>query len=249
MDAEKTKTDRKQLPPNNKIPAQKDQKLHAGHRERKRSQYIACGEGSFADHELLELLLFYSIPRKDTNAVAHKLLNQFGSLRAVLTASMKDIAKVGGIGENTAILLSLIAPLYRRAMMSGESKGNGRLLNTTERIGAYLVNLFLGESKEIMYQICLDTRGRRINTFRVSEGGPSGVDLNIREIVSNAMFCNAVMVVLAHNHPSGIAYPSPGDQVGTEQVREALEAVGVRLADHIIVAGDEYFSMSREQMI
>ena len=139
--------------------------VHDGHRDRKKAQYRRCGSEPFADHELLELLLFFAIPRVDTNPAAHALLDRFGSLQAVFTASVDELAKVPHIGPNAALLISLIPTLYRRAMVSAAN--SEFVLDTRARMGEYFRELLSAEPKEVMYQLCLDAKGRRRNIYRV----------------------------------------------------------------------------------
>lgn len=230
-----------------KNPTAKKENIHTGHRRRLREKFLLYGADAFHDHELLELLLFYAKPRVDTNHIAHKLLNQFGSLQRVFAAPISEIAKVEGLGESSALLIAMIAPLYRRAMIS-EMKDEV-ILDTIERLGAYFTKLFVAEKFEVMYQLCLDAKGRKLKLYKINEGCPAGVGFNMREIVSNALVSNAAMVVLAHNHPSGVALPSPADETGTIQVREALEAISVTLADHIIVADNDYVSFRESHLL
>ena len=220
---------------------------HSGHRERKRRQFRHHGIDAFADHEVLELLLYYAIPRRDTNPVAHALMDRFGSLNAVLSAPVEELERVPGVGESAALLLKLVPQVYRRARTSISK--NEVVLDTSERIGEFFVEQFVAQTEEVMYQLCLDAKGRLLSCRKVCEGDISSVGLNLRKIVENAILCNAVMVALAHNHPSGVALPSHEDKIATLQVKEALEAVHVRLADHIIVADDDYVSLRQEGLL
>ena len=220
---------------------------HSGHRERKRRQFRDHGIDAFADHEVLELLLYYAIPRRDTNPMAHALMDRFGSLNAVLSAPAEELARVEGVGPSAAALLKLVPQVYRRARISltqGEV-----ILDTSERIGEFFVEQFVAQPTEVMYQLCLDAKGRMLCCRKICEGDASAVGLSLRKIVENALLCNAVLVALAHNHPSGVALPSREDKVATLQIRDALEAVDVRLADHIIVADGDYVSLRQEGML
>ncbi len=216
--------------------------IHDGHRDRKRDQFLRSGAESFAEHELLELLLFYAVPRKDTNPIAHELINRFGSLQGVLSAPFEELTKVPDIGKNAAVLIQLIAPLYRQSLIFAPD--HEVVLDTRERIGKYFQDIFIAHPKETMYQLCLDAKGRRLDLSKVGEGDVGSVGLNVRRIMENALRSRAVLVVLAHNHPSGVALPSEEDRVATEMVREALENMGVRLVDHFIVADNDYISMA-----
>jgi len=216
--------------------------VHDGHREKMRQRFLAGGLATFADHEALELLLYYSIHRRDTNVTAHLLLERYGTLKAVLSAPVEDLQKVSGIGENTAILLRLVPRLVQKARLSD----NGReiVLNSTEKAGAYLLDRFVGEKNEVIFQLCLDRKGKLIACKRMSDGGAAAADLNVRHLVENALLTSASAVILSHNHPSGIALPSQEDYATTRQVQEALRTIGVELADHIIVADGDFVSLA-----
>lgn len=221
--------------------------VHDGHRARKREQFLQHGLDAFADHEVLELLLFYALPRRDTNPVAHELIDRFGSLEQVLAASPEDLEQIPGMGTAAAALIKLVPQITRRARVS--SADTELPLDTTERIGRFFVEQYIAEKQEIMYQLCLDAKGRMLSCRRVSEGSAAAVSLNLRQIVENALRSNAVLVALAHNHPSGVAFPSREDIAATLQVRGALETIGVQLVDHIIVADDDYVSLRQEGLL
>ena len=221
--------------------------VHKDHRSRKRRQFYEHGSDAFADHELLELLLFYGIARKDVNSLAHRLIDEFGSLEAVFSAPLEALERMEGIGQQTAVLIKLVPHLTHRAYLS--SRKNEIPLDTVERIGDFFVELFTCEGNEVMYQLCLDAKGRKLNCRKVSEGDPSAVSINLRQIVQNALGCNAVMVALAHNHPSGVPFPSHGDKIATQQIADALRAVNVQLVDHIVVAGGDYISFRHDGLL
>lgn len=215
--------------------------VHEGHRERKKRQFRENGLDSFQEHEVLELLLYYAIPRRDTNPIAHALLKRFGSLDAVFAAPEEELMRVDGIGENAAALIRLILPLYRRIRISASAEET--ILNSTEKAGAFFVDRFAGERTEIMYQACLDAKGKLLNVQKLSSGDVDFVYADIRSIVQNALLCRASAVVLAHNHPSGVALPSEADNTVTLQIHQVLQSVGVTLFDHIIVADDDFVSL------
>ena len=214
--------------------------LHEGHRARKRAQFNTHGLDAFADHEALELLLFYAIPRRDVNPVAHRLMQRFGSLEGVFSASFEDLASVEGMGENAATLLRLVLPLCRRVRTSG---GAPVILDTTDRAGAYFLELFLGEKEEKLYEACLDAKGKLLGIFCLGVGDMEHLRLNMRKVVENALATAASAVILSHNHPSGIALPSPEDDMATQQLRTALSSIGVSLVDHIVVADGDFVSL------
>ena len=207
-----------------------------------RRRFLTVGLESFADHEVLELLLYYAIPRRDTNPIAHALMERYGSLSAVLSAPAEDLQRVEGVGESAAILIRLVPQLYRKARLSDAAQTV--VLSSTEPAGAYLLELFAEESREILYQLCLDQKGKLLACKRLDAGGVSSAELDIRLLVENAILTSASAVILSHNHPSGVALPSQMDYVTTDRARAALATIGVTLADHIIVADGDYVSMA-----
>ena len=215
--------------------------IHDGHREKMRQRYLKGGLEGFADHEALELLLYYAIPRRDTNPIAHALMERYGSLSAVLTAPVEDLCKVEGIGESAAILLRLAPQLYQKARLSDAEQET--VLNSVDRVGTYLLQRFIGERREVVYQLCLDRKGKLLACKRLGEGGVASADLDIRKLMENAILTSASAVILAHNHPSGVALASKEDYAATTRVREALATIGVTLVDHIIVADGDYVSL------
>ena len=216
--------------------------IHDGHREKMRQRFLKSGLDAFADHEALELLLYYAIPRRDTNPIAHALMERYGSLSAVLAAPVEDLKKVEGVGESAAILLKLAPQLYRKAKMSDAEQET--ILSSVERVGAYLLERFAGEKNEVVYQLCLDRKGKLLVCKKLGEGGVTSADLDIRRLVENALLTGASAVVLAHNHPSGVALPSRDDYAATDRAKTALAVVDVALIDHIIVADGDFVSMS-----
>lgn len=217
--------------------------IHDKHRERMRQRFLEGGLNGFADHEALELLLYYAIPRRDTNPIAHALMDRFGSLSGVLSAPVEALKQVDGVGDSAAVLLRLAPLMVQKARL--EQTGRDMILDSRESVGAYLLELFSQERNEAAYQICLDRKGKLLSCKRLSEGSACAVNLDIRKLVENALLSSASSVILAHNHPSGIALPSEADHAATERAKTALMSVGVRLVDHIIVADHDFVSFSQ----
>ena len=217
--------------------------IHDGHREKMRERFLRGGLDSFADHEALELLLYYAIPRQDTNPIAHALMDRYGSLSAVMAAPIEDLQKVKGVGESAAILLKLVPRLCHKARLA-DAQRQELIFNDVRRTGAYLLERFAGEKNEVLYQLCLDRKGKLLVCKRLGEGGISSAPLDVRKLVENAILNSASAVILAHNHPSGIAQPSQEDFVATEQAKNALDTIGVRLVDHIVVADRDFVSFA-----
>ncbi len=220
--------------------------IHDGHRARKKEQFLRMGLDSFADHEALELLLFYAIPRKDTNPIAHALLRKFGSLDGVLHASVEQLQQVEGVGESAAVLLTLLPALMSRSMRAPVKE---KILNSVESSGKFFLKLLANERREILYQACLDAKGKLIVCKKLSEGDADSAAFSVRQVVENALLADASMVVLAHNHTSGVALPSESDQIVTRRVKLALKAVDIDLMDHVIVSDGDYVSMAQSGML
>lgn len=220
--------------------------LHDGHRQRKRERFLKQGADGLADHEVLELLLYYAIPRRDTNELAHRLIQHFGTLDAVFQALPEALMQVSGIGENAAVLLNLVPAAQRcaRRSVSGE-----RILNSVERCGAYFMDLLDGQRRELLYQVCLDGKGKVLSSRCLAEGDVSMAAVSVRQVVEYALRAGAVGVVLAHNHPSGVALPSREDISTTRYIRDALRTMNIQLVDHIVVADEDYVSMAASGML
>lgn len=219
----------------------KKKNVHEGHRERMRNKYVNKGIEVFEQHEILEMLLFYAIPRKNTNDIAHRLLEACGSLSAVFDAPI-DILMQQGLSYNAAVLLHMI-PDLSRAYQSDKFDNEEKII-TDENIGKKMVHLFAGKNEECVYAFFLDAKGKEKYSGIISKGDASSAPLFSKDIVSIAARCKAVTVIIAHNHPSGVAFPSKADLEATADIADALDTIGIHLADHIIVADRDYISLS-----
>lgn len=215
--------------------------IHDGHRQRLKARFLEQGLDGFTDVQVLELLLFYAIPRRDTNPIAHELLEKFGSLRQVLEAPVQRLTEVEYITENAAALLKL-APAMLRYYQVDKVKEEMPLV-TIQACGDYLKHFFLGRKNETVFLLCLDAKCKVLACREVGEGSVNSANVPIRRVVEIALAEGASTVVLAHNHPSGIAIPSGEDIATTRRLYAALSTVDVILADHIVVADDDYVSM------
>lgn len=220
--------------------------LHDGHRQRKKEQFLQHGLDGFADHEVLELLLFYAIPRRDTNELGHRLLEKFGSLDGVFSAPAEELRKVEGVGENAAALLSLLGAVRQR--LCRESMKD-RIVGSVKEAGDLFLTLLRHERREVLYLACLDAKGKLLNCRRLSSGTTSMTALSVREVVETALRCDASRVVLGHNHPSGVALPSEEDRQVTLQIQQALRTMSITLMDHIVVADGDFVSMAASGML
>ena len=216
--------------------------LHEGHRARLKARFREHGMDNFDDHNVLELLLFYSKPRGDTNPTAHELLNRFGSLSEVFDAPFEELEKTLGVGETSALLIKLIPQIARRYMLSRTVPD--KVLDSSKRAGEYLMPYFFGERDECVYLVCLDAKCKVLATRLILRGSVNSAAINVRKIVEVALSFNSTSVVLAHNHTSGIAIPSVEDKATTTRLYDALAAVDINLADHIVVADDDFVSFA-----
>lgn len=215
--------------------------IHDGHRQRLKERFTKEGLDNFNELQVLELLLFYCIPRQDTNPLAHALLDRFGSLAQVLEAPSSELKKVPGIGDSAATFLPLMASLCRYYLVNRTS--SNCILDSIEQCGAYLLPFFYGRRNEIVYLLCLDAKCKVLACKEIGEGSVNSASVPIRRIVETALGVNATSVVLAHNHPSGMALPSAEDQLTTRRLAVALNAVDIELVDHLVVADDDYVSL------
>ena len=213
---------------------------HKGHRERLKQRYAESGLDSFHDINAIELLLFYCIPRTDTNAIAHDLIKEYKTLSGVFYASPEDLRSFPGIGENSVQFFSLLKDIYRR--IQTEETIPDYIRDSSSAID-YLRSLYLFADNEIIYLLSIDSQRRLIACNKINEGSVGSVDVSIRKIAETALAKKAYSVIISHNHPNGAARPSDDDIVFTRRINDALTGIGVGFDDHIIIAGDESISM------
>jgi len=224
-----------------------DKKLHQGHRQRVKKRYLNEGLDAFEDHQVLEMLLFYCIPMKDTNELSHKMIREFGSLAGLFEADPRDICRRCGVSENTAILISAIPSLARRYFKS--KWGKKPVLNSSTIAGEYAISLFAGRTYEAFFVICLDSQNGVNNAVLVHEGTINEAPVYPRIIVETALRHQANSIILAHNHPGGSLQPSREDMEITRRISTALNAISIKVVDHIIVGGDKYMSFAERGLI
>ena len=220
--------------------AEKKRAIHAGHRGRVREEFLARGIEGWPDHRVLELLLFYALPRGDVNPLAHELIDRFGSLDRVLDALPEELMKVKGMGEHSAALLKLIPAVIGR-YLEGRA-GPGTVIHTAEEAGHALAPCFYGARNEMVYVLCLDAKEKLVGVRKISEGNNSNSDVTIRRVAEECMALQASFCYLAHNHVSGLALPSPEDMNATAVVREALRPLGVEVLDHLVFVDGDFVS-------
>jgi len=216
--------------------------IHKGHRVRMRERFLKHGFEGFSDHEILELLLFYAVPRRDTNPLAHAILNEYKSLANVFDADTHDLAKIPGVGENIAAFLSMIPALVR---LYEKSRFNEKaFLYNTERMGQYAVSLLKGETNEVFAMICLDSNRCVHWSGIIATGVIDRIEAYPRRVMAEVIKHNAKTVIFAHNHPHGTLMPSVSDKDATRQLTELLRGIDVTVLDHIIVSENRFYSMA-----
>ena len=220
---------------------------HIGHRERVKTEFLTRGIEGWPDHRVLELLLFYALPRGDVNPLAHELIDRFGDFAGVLDASEEDLMTVEGVGPATARMLHLMPDVCRYYTQC--RTGRNGCLKTTEQLAEHLMGLFAGAAQERALLLALDSRSRVRATLWLKDGTSDRVSLAIKDVVAAALKGGTDRVVLCHNHPNGVALPSREDIQATENIVRALGLVHVLLRDHIILTETEYFSMREENRL
>ncbi len=214
---------------------------HEGHRRRMRERFIKQGLEGFAPHEMLELILFYGIPRANVNPLAHRLMDAFGSLHGVLEADAKDLAKVEGIGESTAVLLSLFGHMNRELEKSRSAER--KKLPNRGAAQKHCLGLLMGLRQEHLYLVCLNAQMEFLQNALIAKGTLNEVQAYPRLVAEAALRANAHAVVLCHNHPGGSVIPSRADLEMTAALGRLLNDLDMILADHIIVAGADALSL------
>jgi DNA repair protein RadC len=216
--------------------------VHSGHRERVKNKFRAEGLDRFEPHEVIELLLFYGIPLKDTNTISHNLLEKFSSISGVFDAPIEELMQVDGVGKSAATLLKLIPEICR--IYQESLNVNKTRIFSFDEAGNFLVSKFIGRSNEAVILLLLDSKNRLMYSGVINEGTAVTVNIYIKKIVRLAVQYNAVYAIFSHNHPSGNCMPSRQDVNTTQWIYNALQTVEVQLVDHVIVSGEDYFSMA-----
>ncbi|MDR0272907.1 MAG: DNA repair protein RadC [Clostridiales bacterium] len=220
------------------------QNPHVNHRKRVRERYRSQGLDGFAEHEVLELLLFHCYPRCDTNEIAHNMLQKFGSLHNLFEADIETLTATLNCSENVAVFLNLIPAVTKRYFFS--KWGAGIIISNEKIAGEFAIDLFVGQTVESFYVICLNKKFKLINVARISKGTTDEAPVYSREIVREAIKNNATDLILTHNHPGGVIKPSRNDIDITRRIIEGVEIMnlGIKVIDHIVVCGDTYYSFA-----
>lgn len=224
--------------------SESEKNIHSGHRSRVREKIKKGALETMTDHELLEYLLFHTVAYKDTNELAHRLINYFGSFHGVLDAQIDDLMQVKGVTEVTAVFLSSLKTVFKRY---GEDVNRTPKIRDVNDVAKYMEMKYLGETVEKVFMICLDGKMSIIKCEVIGEGTSCEVSIENRKVMEVAIRSNADNVILVHNHPNEIPTPSSDDIESTYLLKKMLKNVGIKLVDSIIVAGDSFVSLARDK--
>jgi DNA repair protein RadC len=215
--------------------------------ERPREKLLSRGAASLSDAELLAIFLRTGVAGKSAVDLARELVTQFGSLTQLFAAGEADFCAVHGMGQAKFVQLQAVLEMSRRALKEDLHRGDA--LNSPRVVRDYLQLLLGGRHQEVFLVLFLDTQHRVIASEELFHGTLSQTSVYPREVVKRALAHNAAAVILAHNHPSGVAEPSQSDQLLTDALKQALSLVDVRVLDHFIVATGKILSFAEKGLI
>jgi DNA repair protein RadC len=224
-----------------------EKQTHTGHRARIRGRFLKSGLDAFADHEALELLLTYAIPRKDTKPLAWALIKRFGSLAAVLDARAQELEEVPGLGRQSAAFITLVRAAMRRYFL--EQVKERKEIKSPESVVDFCRASLQGEANEVFEVIYLTTRNKVIGVERICVGTIDRASISPRKIIENALRARAAALIFVHNHPSGEPSPSAEDISLTETLSRVAAPLGIIVLDHIIVGRGRFFSIKANSLI
>lgn len=210
--------------------------VHEGHRKRLKERFIKNGFDDFQPHEIIEFILTYTIPRRDTNVYAHDLIKKFGSFSGVLNAPINQLVEINGITENSAVLLKSIPQMLRFYHMD---INDITTLDNIETVKKYFSNQYIGLNKEVFKVCCLDNNLKVVSCATISKGNNDRTDITTRLVAEEAIRTNTSNVIVSHNHPNGIPKPSDDDIMFTRILRRGLDGIGIVLFDHVIVGKND----------
>ena len=222
--------------------------LHKNHRKRVRERFKKDNDlDSFEEHQVLELLLFYAIPRRDTNELAHKMINEFGSLYNLMNANPDEIEKRCKVSEQTSVLITMIPHICIKFLLSKINSEN-IVINSFSIAKNYLEALLAGKPFESFYMMCLDMNKRLKKVVKISDGNSNSSPIYMEKVVGDAILYKSSFVIIGHNHPSGNQNPSNADLEVTRQIVNALLYVNIKVLDHIIICGETNFSFAKKNL-
>ena len=218
------------------------------HRQRIRSRFERLGGDAFEDYELLELLLFRTIPRRDTRPIAKALIKRFGSLPAVLNAPLRLAKEIDGVGDATAFDLSALAALMR-ATAKAELPRKTNMLGSWDKVLSYCRAAMAHETREQFRVLFLNKKNGLIADELQQRGTVDHTPVYPREVVKRALELSASAIILVHNHPSGDPAPSSADIEMTHRIKEIAQSLEIAVHDHLIIGRDGYTSLKAEGLM
>ena len=221
----------------------KKENLHAGHRERMREKFRAYGSAVMHSHELLEMLLFHLVPYKNTNPVARRLMLRFSTLDGIFSASREELMQVEGVGPKIAdflISVGKIDPFDCGEELSSERK---LCFDRYDSVGNYFVERFRGNQRYEVVLLLLNNKMEFLDCITMCGVDYDSAAVKAEPFVSAALRAKAAVAVIAHNHPFGPLFPTPGDKETNRMIFDAMDGVGVSLVEHYVVSGDRFVGM------
>ena len=218
-----------------------------GHRERIKKKFLTEGLKPFLDHEVLELILTYAIPRKDTKKIAWDLMRHFGSLSAVFDASYFELQKIKGFGPQSAMFINIIRELLNRYRLDRIKRGN--IISDQVELYDYCRTHLRNKKVEFFEVLFLDSKLHLITSEVISEGEVDKTIVNPRRILELVLKYGAKYIICIHNHPSGDPSPSSEDKIATDELKKLLEPLSAYLSDHIIVGKTRIYSICSQSYI
>lgn len=220
--------------------------IHKDHRKRVRNKIIKYGMETFTEFEVLEALLFYSIPLRDTNPIAHKLIEKFGTLKNVFSASYDELIEVDGISEVSATLIMMQREISKYVRVNDTE---GKYLVTSDMVGQFCCNYFGSHLEESFIALSLSSNRKLISVDVISNGSENETAIYWRKLVKTILKNRCSIVILAHNHPDGNVNPSNEDRFLTNKIAKMFSEFGISVIDHIVCNGNTYVSMSDRGLI
>lgn len=222
------------------LPKKDPEKLHEGHRDKMRDRFLETGFSGFSEHQIVEMILFYSYARCDTNEIAHRLINHYGSLADLIDASYEDLVENGRLPKSAAVLLKMIPaiiPVYH------DSKSHREIYDNVEKMKALFTPYFMAVDHEEFRAACFDANLRLNACLLINKGGLTSSEVDMRKLAEAAIKSKAACIAIAHNHPKAAPVPSPDDVQTTKHIKTTMENIGIKLLDHVIVGENRSLSM------
>jgi DNA repair protein RadC len=218
-----------------------------GHRERLRQKLLSAGPEALAEYEMLELVLMQAIPRRDTKPLAKQLINRFGSFAAVLAAEPNALQEVKGVGDGVVAMLKIVQ--HAAQLMQRQLVIKRPVLGSWQQLIDYCHSVMAHEKVEQFRLLFLDGKNRLVADELQNIGTVNHAPVYIREVVKRALEFHALAVIMCHNHPTGDPTPSRDDILLTREIKKALDLVGIKLHDHLIIGKEGHASLRSLRVI